>query len=116
MVGRRARPVADDLHAANHLANGEEAKDLGGNDTGRSELRPVHIPDAGQEVGGLAGELGGVLEGVEEGLEVGLESLRGPARVNEYGPFRRLYPGIAYGGLILRAWKTILPSSSATRE
>ena len=116
MVGGRARPVADNLHAANHLANGEEAEHFRRNDAGRGNLGPAHVPDAGQSVGGLAGDLGGVLEGVEEGLEVGLEALRGPARVNQRGPARICVRGDAYGGLILRAWKTSLPSSSVTRE
>lgn len=80
MVGRCARPVADDLHPADHLANSEEAKDLSRNNTSRCDLRAAHVPHAAQGVGSLGRDLGRVLEGVKERLEVGLEGLRGAAR------------------------------------
>lgn len=104
MVGRCAGPIADNLHPADHLAHGEETKDLRRDNASRGELRTVHVPDACQEVGRLTRDLRGVLEGAEEGLEVGLEGLRRAARENEYGiGLRNSGEGFAYGGLILRA-------------
>lgn len=77
----RLAPVADNVHATDHLADGEEADDLGGGDTGEGELLGAGVADASQEVLGRgevdALEGGGVLGGVDQGLEVGLESGQG---------------------------------------
>lgn len=74
-------PVADNVHATDHLADGEEADDLSGGDTGEGELLGAGVADASQpvlgrgEVDALKG--GRVLGGVDQGLEVGLESGHG---------------------------------------
>lgn len=76
--------VADDLEAANHLADGEETEALGGDDGTGGDGSGV---DARGQVGGLssgsgrggAEEAAGVLEGVHGSLEVGLEGGDGAA-------------------------------------
>lgn len=37
--------IADELEAANHLANGEETQALGGNNAGGDKLRAAHVPN-----------------------------------------------------------------------
>jgi hypothetical protein len=80
--------IADELEAANHLADGEETKALGSNDTTSDELGAVHVSDTlnyrGRLLSGLGGSLRGGLRksaGVErllvEVLPVALESLEG---------------------------------------
>ncbi len=80
MVSRLA-PVADNVHATNHLADGEEANDLGGGNTDESDLLGVGVADTGQEgLGRGHAEVldgGRVLEDVDEGLEVWLEGGQG---------------------------------------
>ena len=39
----RARSVADELHASNHLANGEETENLGRHNSGGDELRGANV-------------------------------------------------------------------------
>lgn len=69
---RRLATVTNNVHATDHLANSEEANDLGGSDTGEGELLRAGIADRGEDSrGGGEG-----LEGsrvADEGLEVGLE-------------------------------------------
>lgn len=73
------RPVADNLPPAEHLADGEEADDLSGDDAEARPLSGGHVADAvEQALGLLAGRLG-LLEELararlgEEVLEVALE-------------------------------------------
>lgn len=77
--------VADDLEAADHLADGEEAEALGSDDGTGGQSSGV---DARGNVGGLDGSRGGrggaeeaagVLDGVQGSLEVGLEGGDGAA-------------------------------------
>ena len=73
--------VAHELQSARHLADGEEAEHLGGQDAGADELRAVHVADAGEHGfgrhaggGGRAGHQGGgVAEGVDDWGQVALE-------------------------------------------
>ena len=86
MVGSRGLTVvAHDLEPPDHLADGEEAEALSGDDTSRGELG---VADAGDEatLRGLDG-LGGGLEegaraadGLPSGLVEGLEGGHGAAR------------------------------------
>lgn len=76
--------VADELEAADHLANGEEAEALGGDDTDGDKRRRVDAAEAlGSSSGllgrGLSSGLGGLGGGAEEGAGVlgGLESVLG---------------------------------------
>lgn len=77
LVVRNLAPVANNVHATNHLANGEEANDLGDGDTGKRQLLGAGVADTGQEVLGR-GKVE-VLDGsrvtgdVGQGLEIGLE-------------------------------------------
>lgn len=77
-------PVANDVHAADHLADGEEANDLSGGNTDESNLLGVGVANAGQETLGRGHaevlDGGGVAEDVDQGLEVGLEGGQGTAR------------------------------------
>jgi hypothetical protein len=72
-------PVADDLEAADDLADGEETKDLGGDDTGAPVLCARCAADLAENGVGVhrVGERGGVAEGVERRLEVALDGLDG---------------------------------------
>jgi hypothetical protein len=88
--------VPDNLHPANHLADGEEAEDLGYDDAALHELGAVDV--AGQlhqggalVSGGLFGGLGGraldlaaeeagVVQLSQRPLEVGLEGRHGAER------------------------------------
>lgn len=65
--------VSNNVHATDHLANGEEANDLSDGDTGESQLLGASVADTGEKSrgGGEGLESGGV---ADEGLEVGLES------------------------------------------
>lgn len=64
--------VANDVHAANHLTNGEEANDFSGGDTGEGKLLGAGVANTGEDGrrGGEGLESGGV---GDVGLEVGLE-------------------------------------------
>lgn len=128
MVRAGLATVSNKLESTNDLANGEESKTLGGDNTTGSEL-------GGAEVLGLLDEglgrldQGPVLNGLEQVLVVGLEGggrtkmcavrisdLRlvfgGIPWFNRYGGRK----GIAYGGLIFWPWKTSLLTSMATLE
>lgn len=72
--------VSNQLEAADHLAHGEEAEDLGEQDCAARELRPRDVPDLvhGRGRGGRGARGGlqqalGVLDGVEGAVEVRLE-------------------------------------------
>lgn len=62
--------VADELEAANHLADGEETEDLGEDDAASDELGSSDAADGLEE---SAGRDGAVADGLEEVLVVGLE-------------------------------------------
>lgn len=71
-------PVADNVHAADHLADSEETDDLSGGHTRHGDLLLAGATDTGQDVGGCY-EVGvlqgrGVAERVDQRLEVRLES------------------------------------------
>lgn len=74
-------PVSDNVHAADHLADGEEANDLGGGDTDEGNLLGVGVANAGQETLGRGHaevlDGGRVADDVNQGLEVGLEGGQG---------------------------------------
>lgn len=70
---RNLSPVADNVHSANDLTNGEETKNLGSSDTGDCDLLSVGAADAVQDVLGREGAVRGVADGVQKVLEVGLE-------------------------------------------
>lgn len=77
-------PVANNVHATDHLTDGEETKDLGSGNTNQSELLRAGVAGTGQEVLGR-GEVkaldGGRVAGdIDQGLEVGLESGQGAGR------------------------------------
>jgi hypothetical protein len=87
--------VANDLEAANHLANGEEAETLGRYHTCSSELGAVHISDAldygcrllsslGRGLRGRLGQGTGVEDLLVCVLPVGLEGLEGTARTSAH--------------------------------
>lgn len=84
MVSLGARPVANKLHPANHLTDGEESNDLGRDDTRRGVLGRAHVPQPAKDVGGLDGARAGVLQRREEGLVVLLEDVGGPGELYEY--------------------------------
>lgn len=64
--------VADELEATNHLADGEETKALGEDDTASSELGSANVADLLEESLGRAQD-GAGLDGSEQVLVVGLE-------------------------------------------
>ena len=70
-VVRRLPPVADKVHSSDNLTNSEETNDLGGSDTGQSDLLRAGVADAGQDVGGRAARW--AAGSGEEVLVVGLE-------------------------------------------
>lgn len=74
--------VADNVQTTDHFTDGEEPNNLGGGDTGQSDLLGAGVADAGQDTLGRgevqALEGGGVAGGVDQGLEVGLEGGQGP--------------------------------------
>lgn len=74
-------PVANNLEAADDLADGEETKDLSGDDTSAPVLCARCAADLVEDGVGVhrVGERGGVAEGVERGLEVALDGLDGAA-------------------------------------
>ena len=76
-------PVADELETANDLADGEETKDLGGDDSSAPVLCARCATDLAEHGIGVHGvdERGGVAEGVQRGLEVALDGLDGAGRV-----------------------------------
>lgn len=88
VVCRSAGPISHNLPLSNHLTQGEESEDLGGNNTYRSHLLRRDIAHAADNAGRLRddlagggfGLLAGLLEhlsgadAAEHGLEVGLES------------------------------------------
>lgn len=62
--------VADELEAANHLADGEETEELGEDDTTSDELGSTNAADGLEE---SAGRDGAGADGLEDVLVVGLE-------------------------------------------
>lgn len=75
----RLAVVPNQLEPANHLADGEEAEQLGHEHTASRELHPRHVPDL-LGVGGLQEvreEGAGRLQLLPEVLEVGLEGRNG---------------------------------------
>jgi hypothetical protein len=64
--------VANELHAANHLADGEETDALGEDDTAGGELGGAEVAGLVEEVLGGA-EDSAVLDGSPEVLVVGLD-------------------------------------------
>lgn len=70
-VVRRLPPVADKVHSSDDLTNGEETNNLGGSDTGQSDLLGAGVADTGQDVGGRAARW--AAGGSEKVLVVGLE-------------------------------------------
>ena len=112
--------VSNNLHSANHLADGEEAEDLSGRDAHDGPRLPVHAADGNgvAEPAELRGECGGLAEGGDDRAEVLLEGSAGSGS-------RRLISGVyavefglgaTYGGLIFWPRKTILESSTPTLE
>lgn len=96
MVSGGLAVVADHLHAADHLADGEEAEDLGDDDASGRQLGAVDVAGLLQQGGGLLGGLLGglgrgglglaeerarVLQPLPQGLEVGLEGREGATRL-----------------------------------
>lgn len=72
MVDTGISSVADKLHSANHLSNGEESKNLTHDDGARGKLCAAKVADGGSR--GL-GEKGGWVAGaLDDLLEVRLES------------------------------------------
>lgn len=69
--------VTNNVHATDHLSDGEESDDLRGGDTGEGDFLAAGAADTGQnalrrgDVGSL--EVGRVASSVDQGLEVGLE-------------------------------------------
>lgn len=64
--------VADELHSADDLANGEETEKLGSDNAARGELGSTNIPGLLDKV--LAGlDEGSSLDGLDDVLVVGLE-------------------------------------------
>lgn len=77
-------PVANNVHATDHLTDGEETKDLGSGNANQGKLLRAGVAGTGQEVLGR-GEVqaldGGRVAGdVDQGLEVGLEGGQGARR------------------------------------
>lgn len=78
----RVAPVADNVHSADHFADGEESDHLRSSDTRQSDFLLVGIADASEdilgrdEVGVLEG--GRVAEGIDQRLEVRLEGSHVP--------------------------------------
>lgn len=70
-VVRRLPPVADKVHSSDDLTNGEETNNLGGSDTGQSDILGAGVADTGQDVGGRAGRW--AAGGGDKVLVVGLE-------------------------------------------
>lgn len=68
--------VADELEAADHLADGEEAEALSEEDTSSGDLCPGDVTDVLEGSTGLGEERAG-LDGLHEVLEVGLEGRDG---------------------------------------
>lgn len=77
MVRSGVASVADQLHAAQHLADGEEAEDLAEDDEAGDELHVGEVAQGGN--GRLGEEGGGVLHVLDELLVVGLEGGERPA-------------------------------------
>lgn len=76
--------VPNQLEAANDLAHGEEAEQLGEQNSAADELRPREVPDlvdgrgrSGRGAGGGLQQALGVLDGVEGAVEVRLEGGEG---------------------------------------
>lgn len=76
--------VADDLEAADHLTDGEEAQGLGEDDADGGELRGAEVADGVD--GGLGRGDGAGLDGAEDLLVVGLEGGDGAASCQLLGP------------------------------
>lgn len=80
---RGVAPVANDLESADHLADGEETNDLGGDDADLPDGGGVLSPYASEErlrvVGGRGAveESGGGLKALGERLDVALDGLDG---------------------------------------
>lgn len=68
--------VADNLHAADHLADGEETDALGEDDAASGQLGGAEVAGLVEEVLG-GGEDGAVLDGAPEVLVVGLDGCDG---------------------------------------
>lgn len=79
--------VADELEAANHLADGEEAQALSGDDATSDELGGADVADGLEEGLGRLEEAAGA-DRVEEVLVGGLESGHGARRRNVSGRCR----------------------------
>lgn len=117
----RVAPVADNVHSADHFADGEESDNLRNGDTGQSELLLVGVADAsddilrGDEVGVLEG--GGVAESIDQRLEVRLEGNQVPKNevLAKESRLVLAMAGNAYGGVMFCPRNTSLPSSSPTR-
>ena len=81
-VVSRLSPVANDVHPANHLADGEETNDLRSGDTSKGDFLLVGITDSREDVlrrrDVETPERGGIAEGNHEGLEVRLECGHAP--------------------------------------
>lgn len=104
--------VADELEAADHLANGEEAETLGRNNAAGSQLRRADTQSALDE--GLGGADAAGLDGL---VEVLVEVLEGGGRAGalcQRGSVSGRFSGGTHGGLIFWPWKTILPTSAPT--
>lgn len=71
--------IADELEAADHLANGEEAQALSEEDTSSGDLCPGDVADVLEGSASLGEERAG-LDGLHEVLEVGLEGRDGAIR------------------------------------
>lgn len=115
--------VPDELEAADHLANGEEADELGGDDTCGGELGAGDVPDVVDNgLGGLEEAAGA--EGGPDVLVEGLEGGDGTRRACQLRAFFLLFRKRArkarlyctHGRLIFWPWKTSLASSRVTLE
>ena len=71
--------VTDELEAADHLANGEEAEALSEENTSSGDLCPGDVADVLEGSASLGEERAG-LDGLHEVLEVGLEGRDGAIR------------------------------------
>jgi hypothetical protein len=83
LVVRSLAVVPNDLEAAKHLADGEEAEDLRSDDAGGGQLRGAQVAGVLDER--LRGGDGAGLDAAEDGLVVGLEGGDGTEMLVSFG-------------------------------
>lgn len=107
--------VSDELHAANHLSDGEETHNLGSNNTGSRELLVVKAAELADGLEGVGCSCSaGVPQPIKEVLSVCLES--GHVTVCRQPIILSRDTVSTDGGLIFCPWKINFPSSSPTLE